>query len=57
MIRTVDTMKDKEEYARLIFGYNIEQIDLHARNCFFEGTTISTIKCIAKFNHHEVRNK
>ena len=53
----VDAMKDKEEYARSIFRCNIEQIDLYIRNCFFKGTTILTIKCIAKFNHYGARNK
>ena len=57
MIRMVDAMKDKKEYARSIFECNIKQIDLYARNHFFEGTTISIMKCVAKFNHHGVRNK
>jgi len=53
----VDAMKDKKEYARSIFECNIKQVDLYARNHFFEGTTILIMKYIAKFNYHGVRNK
>ena len=50
-------MKNEYEYARNIVGSRVHSIDFNTRNSVYNRVNLLTIKCIAKFNYHNARNR
>ena len=57
MIQVINAMSNEYKYARNIVGSGFNDIDFNTRNSFYAGIPLLIIKCIAKFNHYNIRNQ
>ena len=56
MIREIDAKKSEEEAVKEKAGDKWTWVDVEARNCFYGGVGIGTLKCVNGYNHHGKRD-
>jgi len=56
LIRECDAKVKENEIIEENVGAKSEWVDKEARNCFAGGVGVSTLKCVAGYNHHGCRN-
>ena len=57
IIRVINLIQSKIEYAKTKLGKKVKLIDIKAWNCFAEGISNSMIKCIIGYNPYGKRQK